>query len=532
MSMAIDNLALKKITLDLEEELVGAFFDKPFALSTNQFALPYHSGKNVENKGRGSLIFSLDGTNPFVCYSFDKYTKIEVNTPFFNSLKKLTGSKVTSVTKYQGERIVTFHMETKGGIEEFNLAFDFILELFPQKANAYIVAYPYAKVVSLYKEHGDVFSTRYITRNLPYLPPLPRREVDESFLSLEEIKPYLSRSTFRLLSSRTEEIGFTNALKEMLDSKNNYIINNSIEPSSFNKEAKLIETKNIYSFFVADQKSIARKANKADLENELTRILKVTKKKKDNLIKDLEGAKNHLIYKDYGQLLYLQQLNYVPKSTFMDIGNFHIILDPKLDVIENANKYFKKYHKAKLAIDTLTPLIEKTEYEIHYLETKLLELDKGTPRDVLELKQELSLEGYLKNQFKVHPSKKNKKVKYEPHYLVSDEYKIGFGMNALQNEELTFNIAKKDDIFLHVDKAPGSHVVILGGDSNKTRLLASELALYLSNKNEGDVMIAKKQDVKKNKEAKGLVNVLNYKLITIKKIREESLLFFKDYFNL
>ena len=39
MSMAIDNLALKKITLDLEEELVGAFFDKPFALSTNQFAL-------------------------------------------------------------------------------------------------------------------------------------------------------------------------------------------------------------------------------------------------------------------------------------------------------------------------------------------------------------------------------------------------------------------------------------------------------------------------------------------------------------
>ena len=163
-------------------------------------------------------------------------------------------------------------METKGGIEEFNLAFDFILELFPQKANAYIVDYPYDKVVSLYKEHGDVFSTRYITRNLPYLPPLPRREVDESFLSLEEIKPYLSRSTFRLLSSRAEEIGFINALKEMLDSKSNYIINNSIEPSSFNKEAKLIETKNIYSFFVADQKSIARKANKADLENELTRI--------------------------------------------------------------------------------------------------------------------------------------------------------------------------------------------------------------------------------------------------------------------
>ena len=76
MSMAIDNLALKKITLDLEEELVGAFFDKPFALSTNQFALPYHSGKNVENKGRGSLIGAK-----------------KRNTVFFGRLEKALKSK-------------------------------------------------------------------------------------------------------------------------------------------------------------------------------------------------------------------------------------------------------------------------------------------------------------------------------------------------------------------------------------------------------------------------------------------------------
>ena len=75
----------------------------------------------------------------------------------------------------------------------------------------------------------------------------------------------------------------------------------------------------------------------------------------------------------------------------------------------------------------------------------------------------------------------------------------GFGMNGLQNEELTFNIAKKDDLFLHVKDFPGSHVVILEGkDNKKIRETAMELSLYLSHMDNGTVMIAKRKDVKKN----------------------------------
>lgn len=526
--MALDNLALKKITNELNEELEGAFFDKPFALGFTQFALPYHSGKNISNKGRGTLIINLDGSNPFVTISYQKFTKVPVNTPFFNSLKKLVGCKIKSVSKFRGERIVSFEVENKESLDEINSGFTLIVELFPQKSNAYIIALPYNKVVSLFKEHSDIFGMRYIARNLPYLPPPPRKEVDNSFESIEEIKPYLSRSTFKLFEAYQEGKDFKESLNSLLSSTHLYIINGSIEPFNFNlPEAKEINIDDIFSFFVEDQKSLAKTMNESELTNELNHVLKMTEKKKQNLIKDLSAAKSHLIYKDYGQLLFLYQTNYKKGQTFMDVDGCHIVLDPKIDIIANANKYFKKYHKSKSATETLGPLIEKAQNEIDYLKSKILELDKGCARDIQELKYELFLSGYLKNN-KSPINRKNKtKVKYEPHYLSSDSYKIGFGMNALQNEELTFNIAKKDDIFLHVNEAPGAHVIILYGDNNATRLLAAELALFLSNIDAGDVMITQRKNVKKNKDAKGLVNVLDYKLITLKSIRESSL----DLFN-
>jgi len=39
-------------------------------------------------------------------------------------------------------------------------------------------------------------------------------------------------------------------------------------------------------------------------------------------------------------------------------------------------------------------------------------------------------------------------------------YTIMIGKNARMNDHLTFNIAKPNDIFLHVSGQPGSHVII------------------------------------------------------------------------
>ena len=176
----------------------------------------------------------------------------------------------------------------------------------------------------------------------------------------------------------------------------------------------------------------------------------------------------------------------------------------------------------------MADLIIKTKDEISYLEKKLMEAGDGTPRDIMELKSELLEEGYIKEkQGRNTVYKVSKKHRYDPHYIVLKEGKIGFGMNGLQNEELTFNVAKKEDIFFHVKDYPGAHVILFDSNNKDMVTMACELALYLSHLDNGTVMIAKRKDVKKNPNKIGLVNILKYETLVIKFIRPESLTIFK-----
>ena len=528
--MALDNLALETITDDLNSEMKGAFFDKPFALGQFYFALPYHSGTNKTNGGRGTFIISLDPSNPFPCCSFEKFTKVSLNTPFFNSLKQLAGTKIKEVKKISGERIIYVETEVSANqLETINTGYDLIVEFFPQRPNCYLLPLPYNKISSQYRESGDVFKDRYMARGLSYILPPTRVPISKDMTSLDEISSYLSRSTLRLFTEYQKKHGISKALKDLIDSRALYIIDGSIEPFSFDrKDAVKIETSSVFSYYVRNQKDQAKKIALSSLQEELLKARKVYVKKKKNLEEDLKASKNRLCFKDYGQILFLYQTDYVKGMTFFDKDGYHIPLDPKKNIVDNANLYFKKYKKAKIAYQTLGPLIKKTDDEITYIESKLLELDKGCSEDILQLKAELAEEGIIKDKKAVFNSKKLLKAhSSSPHYLKSNDYKIGFGMNAYQNEELTFKIANKNSFFLHVFNYPGSHVVILYGDSDSTRRLAAELALFLSDKEEGDVTISPLFKVKKNKEHRGLVNLLEYKLITIKSIRPESIALFK-----
>ena len=293
-------------------------------------------------------------------------------------------------------------------------------------------------------------------------------------------------------------------------------------------KAKEIDVSNIYDCFVEDQKSLAKELREKDLMDKLNKAIKVTKKKIKNLQEDYELSNKKLVYMDYGNLLFLHQTEYEPGMKEMDCDGVIIQLNPSKDIIENANNYFKQYRKAKQAVVTLKELEVKAKDELSYLEKKVQEVPMAGNRDLLELKDELVFEGYLKD-----PSRGNKKLQkkkaYSPHILLTPwGDRIGFGMNDLQNETLTFQIANKHDLFFHIKDYPGSHIVLLDGNTkDDDKLLASELALYLSHKDSGDVMMARKADVKKNPNKVGLVNVLKYETIHLSKIRESSLVLFK-----
>lgn len=534
--MALDNITLDIIVKKLKTELEGARFSNPMFLGGFDYGFPYSEIRDDDQKGRhGTFIFSLNSTNPFLCYSYDRFTKVNDNSPFFNGLRKLSLSTISKVEKIPGERIIVIHLKANpNDLTEINTGYDLIIEMFPNHPNVLTVAYPYGKIVSLYKERTNLEKGLFVTRNTYYNFPKPRPTLPNELNDLEEAKPYLNNNLFKHLKKYIEEknINLNDALLELNSSSSIYIRGKEILPLSFGLEdVKKVEIENIYSTFVEDQKELAKRDKEKELLALIEKAIKVNDKKINNLKLDLEEAKEHMVYMEYGQMIYLYQGEIKKGDTLLERDGYSIPLDPRFDAPNNANRYFKRYRKAKAAIDILKNLIEKANDDNEYLRKKLIEASDGTPRDIMELKSELLEEGYIKeSQGKKNNIKKvNKKKTYEPHYIdIPNKGKIGFGMNGLQNEELTFNIATKDNYFLHVKDYPGSHVVILKGEDDEDVMnLALELALYLSHLESGEVYIAKRKYVKKNPSRIGLVNILQYEIKVVKYIRKESIEIFK-----
>ena len=98
------------------------------------------------------------------------------------------------------------------------------------------------------------------------------------------------------------------------------------------------------------------------------------------------------------------------------------------------------------------------------------------------------------------------------------------GRNSRENEELTFGLARSQDLWLHASGVPGSHVVLRlekGADVRKESLLdAATLALQYSDLRkggQGEVLYTYRSHVRKPRGAKpGLVTVTQDKRLYVK----------------
>ncbi len=142
-----------------------------------------------------------------------------------------------------------------------------------------------------------------------------------------------------------------------------------------------------------------------------------------------------------------------------DMKEIDIPLSPTLSPQQNAAKFYKDYTRAKNAEKELTRQIELGQGELRYLESVLEELERAeTEGELEEIREELTAGGYLRRD---RGKKKMRKAASKPQrFLSSDGYPIYVGRNNRQNDELTTKLARKDDLWLHVQKLHGCHVII------------------------------------------------------------------------
>ena len=270
------------------------------------------------------------------------------------------------------------------------------------------------------------------------------------------------------------------------------------------------------------QKSQAVRKTVSNLCQRLTRKLAIQEKEltatydRERLrqLGDIVTANIHRVVK--GQTI-LQAEDFYDE----DMKIVEIPLSPILSPQQNAAKFYKDYARMKSAEKELTRQMEIAREELHYLRSVLDELNRAsTEQELEEIRQELQSGGYVKADA---GKKRVKQSKLPPmRFESTDGYPIYVGRNNRQNDELTFKLARKDDLWLHASKVHGSHVIISCGGTtppDDTVTQAAQLAAYYSETTAGQniaVDATPVKQVKKVPSAKpGMVIYHSYRTVIV-----------------
>ncbi len=210
------------------------------------------------------------------------------------------------------------------------------------------------------------------------------------------------------------------------------------------------------------------------LDNQRQELAETDKMERNKLFGDLLSANLYRIRKGDSAAL-------VENFYEEECPQLSIPLQTNLTPSQNAQRYYTLYRKAATAREKLAEQIDQGEQELQYLESVFDVLNRAeTEGDLLLLREELSQQGYVKNR-----SARQKPPKQQPPmvYRSEDGFMILVGRNNRQNDQLTMKQASKQDIWLHTQNIPGSHVILVTGgmEPSETAIRqAAVLAAYHS----------------------------------------------------
>ena len=265
-------------------------------------------------------------------------------------------------------------------------------------------------------------------------------------------------------------------------------------------------------YTVRDRKDAMRQKSQAvrkTVQNLCTRITKKLAIQE----KELEATFDRERLRQLGDIVTANIHRIVKGSTVVRCEDFYdenmaeidIPISPILSPQQNAAKFYKDYAKLKNAEKELTKQISLGEEELHYLKSVLEELNRAdTEAELEEIRRELQDGGYIRPDA---GKKRMKQAKVAPmRFESTDGYPIYVGRNNRQNDELTFKLARKDDIWCHASKVHGSHVIISCGGTtppDDTITQAAQLAAYYSETTAGQNIAVDVTPVKQVKKLPG-----------------------------
>ena len=557
--MSLDGIFLHSITNDLYKKLIGGRVDKIHQPDKNEIVMSIRSkGENYK-----LLITSISSSPRLHLTNVTRQNPLE--PPMFCMLlrKHLTGAHITDIRQVNFDRIVEISFECKDELDS-TVHKSIITEIMGKHSNIIFINQDKTIIDSLKRIAENVSSVRQIYPGLKYIIPPgsdklnPLNVTRELFMKeIESVNsgiyiynflyknflgfsPFIAKEICYL--TNLNESTYTGELSEIKKEELWIVftkIINKINQNAFSYNIYYDENKNQYGFYCMDveylkdydKKNFASAGelldeyyyeldNKNKINQRVASLVKSINTKIDRDKKKVEKQRNELLnaesrdkYRIYGELI-LSNLNTTPENHKLKVINYYdpeqkeiiIPLDPKLNLSQNSQKFFKRYNKLKKAEEELEKLIDSALNEISYLENILFSIEEcETTDDLNDIYNELIAEGLMKRKSKVNKSKETRPITT---FISSAGHEIFVGKNNIQNDMVTFKIGKKEDYWFHAKNMPGSHVVIkTNGDelTDEEYMEASRIAAFFSkgkNSSTVEVDYTKKSNVKKPPNAK------------------------------
>ena len=547
--MAFDAFFLSAVLEEVREKCTGARIDKIHQPSRDTLILHLRC-----KEGREKLLFAANPTAPRL-HLTTASPENPAEPPMFCMLlrKHLMGAKLAEISQPPMERAATFVFDCTDEMG-FPVQKRLVAELMGRTCNLYLLS-PEGRIIDCLRRIGlDESARRAALPGLMYQSPEPVEKIDFAAVEGNVFPGILTAPGKDLLAERLMDTigglsplvcreaalfaaGCTDARVENLDVETTadklqlffcehirhpapyYYALPDGTPKQFAfcpirqygpcHQAESFGSLLDMYYTIRDRKDAMRQKSQAvrkTVQNLCTRL----QRKLAIQEKELTATFDRERLRQLGDIVTANIHRIVKGQTTIECEDFYdeqmrvisIPISPILSPQQNAAKFYKDYTRMKNAEKELTRQLELGESELHYLRSVLEELNRAqTDAELEEIKRELQDGGYLRAE---SGKKRPRQGKVPPmRFESTDGYPIYVGRNNRQNDELTFKLARKDDIWCHASKVHGSHVIISCGGTtppDDTITQAAQLAAYYSESTGGQNIAVDVTSVKQVKK--------------------------------
>lgn len=541
--MALDGIFLHLLAEELKEILIGAKVDKIHQTQKTELVFTLRT-----RSGAYRLLMSASGNAPRLHLTTHSIEN-PANPPMLCMLmrKHLGGATLLDICQEGSDRILKMVFSCVNEIGD-RVIRTLVIEIMAQYSNIILLDENSVIIDSVKRVDMTKSSVRQILPSLKYeLPPMQNKldiltseasEIVDAVIrkdtrlsnailsSVEGMSPVLCREiafrtggidavsseltetqraklTFEFEVLKSTVAGRTVAPTAVADADGKLLDFSFIPITQYGSAAKYTSYESlseVLESFYYERERLARTKSKAeDLFKAVSNLIERLAKKISNQMTELEECKGREEKRIFAELINANLYRLSKGQVVYELENYYdennivkIPVKPEFSPAENAQRYYKEYRKLRTAEEKLTELIEQGRQDLEYLRTVLDELNRAeTEREISEIRAELADGGFVKH-------KSNGKVKKNQplpplEFTAPDGFRVYVGRNNVQNDRLSFKTASKNDMWFHIQKAPGSHVILETDGKTPTEaameFAAKTAAYYSSGREAGAVEV-------------------------------------------